>query len=139
MSPIIRTIARGDWTAWEPLFKAYIDFYKTSIPAEQYEKTFNRLVDPDTDLYGLVMTDDQDQSKLLAIAHYFPRQTPWSEKKVMHLNGPFPHFADASTDKRFVCLARVPLERLWKDDDTSGREAFQGNGLSSPRMGDKSR
>ena len=89
MSPVIRTIGQADWAAWEPLFKAYIDFYQTSIPTEQYQKTFDRLVDPQTDLYGLVMTDEQDQSKLLAIAHYFPRQTPWSEKKVMHLNGPF--------------------------------------------------
>lgn len=78
---------KEDYVAWEPLFKAYIDFYKTSIPADQYRKTFDRLVDPATDLYGLVMTEAEDDKKILAIAHYFPRQTPWSEKMVMHLNG----------------------------------------------------
>jgi hypothetical protein len=99
MSQNIRQITQEDFVAWEPLFKAYIDFYQTSIPADQYQKTFDRLVDPATDLYGLVITDSQDDKKLLAIAHYFPRQTPWSEKKVMHLNGSRPYLRGFSLSR----------------------------------------
>jgi hypothetical protein len=87
MSPIIRRIVQADCAAWEPLFRAYIDFYKTSLPEEQYQKTFNRLVNPESELYGLVLTEPDDEKKLLAFAHFFPRQTSWSDKKVMHLNG----------------------------------------------------
>lgn len=87
-SPIVRAIRQSDFEAWKPLFRAYIDFYKSSLPDEQYQNTFDRLVDPSKDLYGLVMaTSEGDGGELVAIAHYFPHQTPWSERPVMHLNG----------------------------------------------------
>lgn len=95
MSPIVRPIVESDFEAWKPLFRAYIDFYKSSLPDEQYQNTFDRLVDPSKDLYGLVMEQDKEEGGgLVAIAHYFPHQTPWSEKQVMHLNGEPTTFPD---------------------------------------------
>ena len=69
------------------MFRAYVAFYKSELSDTQYRKTFNRLVDPSSDLYGLVLRDAQDHEKLLGLAHYYPHQTPWSEKKIMHFNG----------------------------------------------------
>ena len=85
--PPITGLRDSDYQEWERLFRAYIAFYKASIPDEQYRKTFDRLLDPSKDLYGLVMRDPEHEDKLLAIAHFYPHQTPWSEKPIMHFNG----------------------------------------------------
>lgn len=83
----ITPIKRDDFEEWERLFRLYIDFYKSSLPDEQYRKTFERIVDPQKDLYGLVLRDLRDPKKLHGLAHYFPTQTPWAEEQLMHFNG----------------------------------------------------
>lgn len=88
----ITKLNSNDFDEWATLFRAYIDFYETTIPDEQYRKTFDRILDTNSDLYALVMRQQQGESgdgKLIAIAHFFPQQTPWSEKNIMLLNGMF--------------------------------------------------
>jgi hypothetical protein len=85
--PQITPIKESDFDEWERLFRLYIDFYKATLPDTQYRNTFDRLLDPTKDLYGLVLRDSEDESKLLGLAHFYPHQTPWSEKQVLHLNG----------------------------------------------------
>jgi hypothetical protein len=86
----IAPIQAVDKSAWSTLFRAYIDFYGASIPETQYHSTFDRLIDPAKDLHCLVLrTPDGsgEERKLFGIAHFYPHQTPWSEKPIMHLNG----------------------------------------------------
>ncbi|KAJ5102818.1 acyl-CoA N-acyltransferase [Penicillium argentinense] len=88
----ITKLNRDDFDEWAALFRAYIDFYETNIPEEQFKKTFDRILDADSDLYALVMRQQPAGSasgKMTAIAHFFPQQTPWSEKKIMLLNDLF--------------------------------------------------
>ncbi|KAF2149779.1 putative acetyltransferase [Myriangium duriaei CBS 260.36] len=82
-------LQQSDYAEWERLFRAYVAFYKSSLPDEQYRKTFDRLLDPSKDLYGLVLRDPEDHSKLIGLAHFYPHQTPWSEKLIMHFNDLF--------------------------------------------------
>ena len=86
---MITSLEDFDFDEWNRLFRAYIDFYKATIPETQYRRTFDRLVDPNADLYGLALRDIQDADKLYGIAHFYPHQTPWSEKQIMHFNGKF--------------------------------------------------
>ena len=86
----IAPIQAVDKSAWSTLFRACIDFYGASIPETQYDSTFDRLIDPAKDLHCLVLrTPDGsgEERKLFGIAHFYPHQTPWSEKPIMHLNG----------------------------------------------------
>lgn len=86
----ITKLDSNDFDEWAALFRGYIDFYETKIPDEQYRKTFDRILDSDSDLYALVMRQQQPESangKMIAIAHFFPQQTPWNEQKIMLLNG----------------------------------------------------
>ena len=87
----ITKLNSNDFYEWSTLFRAYIDFYETSIPEDQYKRTFERILDSESDLYALVMRQqhagDAKDGKLIAIAHFFPQQTPWSEKNIMLLNG----------------------------------------------------
>lgn len=83
----ISPIEQDDFDEWERLFRAYIDFYKSSLPDTQYRKTFDRILDTQKDLHGLVLRDSNDSKKLYGLAHYFPMQTPWAEEQLMHFNG----------------------------------------------------
>jgi len=83
----ITLIEKEDYDEWERLFRLYIEFYKSSLPDAQYPKTFARIMDPQRDLYGLVLRDPQNPRKLYGLAHYFPMQTPWAEEMLMHFNG----------------------------------------------------
>ncbi|KAJ5273151.1 acyl-CoA N-acyltransferase [Penicillium angulare] len=88
----ITKLNKNDFDEWATLFKGYIDFYRASIPEEQYEKTFQRILDPESDLDALVMRERQGKSqktKMVGIAHFFPQQTPWSEKQIMLLHDLF--------------------------------------------------
>jgi len=87
MKTCITAFRKSDFAEWSRLFHAYIDFYKSSIPETQYKATFDRLIDPQRDLYGLALRSVADENKLFGIAHYYPHQTPWAEKQIMHLNG----------------------------------------------------
>lgn len=83
----ITPLEQSDYAEWERLFRLYIAFYKSSLPDAQYAKTFARILDPQKDLYGLVLRDATDPKKLYGLAHYFPTQTPWAEEMLMHFNG----------------------------------------------------
>lgn len=96
----ITPIEKGDYDEWERLFRLYIEFYKSSLPDAQYPKTFARILDPQKDLYGLVLRDSNNPRKLYGLAHYFPVQAPWAEEMLMHFNG-----------KRYT-LQQLPLPSL---------------------------
>lgn len=91
-SAIISPITKDDFAEWSRLFQGYLEFYKTSLPQTQYQNTFSRLVDKTNDLSGLVLRDNGGEKRLLGIAHYFPHQTPWNEKQILHLNGMYRTF-----------------------------------------------
>jgi hypothetical protein len=45
--------------------------------------------------------DGSSDGKMIAIAHFFPQQTPWSEKNIMLLNGMFQGFETHFLGKGF--------------------------------------
>lgn len=46
MTLVIRPIETSDKTTWLTLWQGYLDFYKTSVPQEQTERTWTRIMDP---------------------------------------------------------------------------------------------
>jgi GNAT superfamily N-acetyltransferase len=54
----IRPVELGDKERWLELWKGYLTFYKTEFSADKTEVTWNRLLDPDFNLYCLVAEDD---------------------------------------------------------------------------------
>lgn len=93
----IGSLQGHDYADWEKLFRAYIDFYETTIPDEQYARTFQRLIKPDGDLQALVLRGEDEA--LLGIAHFYTHQTPWSEGSIMHLNGRPASISDHGVEK----------------------------------------
>jgi hypothetical protein len=87
----VTKLTRDDYDEWAVLFRAYIDFYRSSIDDEQYKKTFDRIIVEKDGLQALVVRQVGDGTeKMVGIAHFFPELTPWSEKKIMMLNGTVP-------------------------------------------------
>lgn len=79
---------RSDYDEWSRLFRAYIDFYKSKIDEDQYARTFDRIIEQKNGLQALVVRKFSGEEKsLVGIAHFFPEQTPWSEKEILLLNG----------------------------------------------------
>ncbi|CAG9945706.1 unnamed protein product [Clonostachys rosea f. rosea IK726] len=86
----VTKLTRDDYDEWAVLFRAYIDFYRSSIDDEQYKKTFDRIIVEKDGLQALVVRQVGDGTeKMVGIAHFFPELTPWSEKKIMMLNDLF--------------------------------------------------
>jgi len=54
----IRPVELGDKERWLELWKGYLTFYKTEFSADKTEVTWERLLDPDFNLYCLVAEDD---------------------------------------------------------------------------------
>ncbi|KAM0431277.1 hypothetical protein ACHAPT_005247 [Fusarium lateritium] len=78
----------ADFDEWSAMFRAYIDFYHASIEEVQYRRTFDRIIDKENDLQALVLRKVSDgQESIVGLAHFFPEQTPWSEKQILMLNG----------------------------------------------------
>ncbi|RSL83039.1 hypothetical protein CEP51_004768 [Fusarium floridanum] len=80
----------ADFDEWSVMFRAYIDFYEASIEEEQYRRTFDRIINKENDLQALVLRRTVDgKESIVGIAHFFPEQTPWSEKQILMLNDLF--------------------------------------------------
>ena len=58
MNLSIRPVEPHDKERWLELWKGYLTFYKTEFSADKTEVTWNRLLDPDFNLYCLVAEDD---------------------------------------------------------------------------------
>lgn len=71
----VRKVEAKDRVRWEELFRGYIKFYETEIPEEQFDLTFNRLLDPEYNSYGLVaVLDDQ----VVGLTHYSFQTSTWA-------------------------------------------------------------
>jgi GNAT superfamily N-acetyltransferase len=71
----IRPLRLDERAGWEPLWKGYLDFYKTSVPQQTYDTTWARLHDPDEPMWLLGASVD---GKLLGIVHYLYHRSCWT-------------------------------------------------------------
>ena len=75
MSTSIRPIKAGDKERWLVLWQGYLDFYKTVVPAEQTERTWTRIMDPDFNMKCAVAERDET---LVGFTTYNLQNSTWS-------------------------------------------------------------
>jgi len=85
MTVTIRPIAVADKERWLDLYKQYIVFYKSSLPDEQYELTWQR-IHSDFNINGLVAELD---GQVVGFAHYIFRPSTWAENDFCYLEDLF--------------------------------------------------
>ena len=85
MTVTIRPIAVADKERWLDLYKQYIVFYKSSLPDEQYELTWQR-IHSDFNINGLIAELD---GQVVGFAHYIFRPSTWAENDFCYLEDLF--------------------------------------------------
>ena len=89
---MVRPLRADDRPQWRALWHDYLVFYETTIPDEVYETTWQRLLTPNVDPFGLCAADEDD--RLLGILHYLFHVTCWSVAPKCYLQDLF--VADAA-------------------------------------------
>jgi GNAT superfamily N-acetyltransferase len=76
MTLTIRPVQQSDKQRWLQLWKGYLTFYKTDFSAEKTEITWNRLLDPGFNLYGLVA---ETNTNIVGMTTFNFQNSTWSE------------------------------------------------------------
>lgn len=70
----IRPLRADDRAAWQPLWDAYLHFYRAVVDAATTDSTFTRLAAEQDGMYGLVAETDG----LIGFAHVVTHPSTWS-------------------------------------------------------------
>jgi len=88
MSVRVRRLEAKDKAAWMLLFKAYIEFYKASVPDDVIEVTWQRLLSGAEGVHiGLVALGEDDTP--IGIAHVLFHRSTWSPSWYCYLEDLF--------------------------------------------------
>jgi GNAT superfamily N-acetyltransferase len=82
----VRKVEASDKARWMELFRGYIVFYEADIPAEQYELTWSRLMDPNYECHGFVAELD---GKVFGLTHYSFQTSTWAPVNYCYLEDLF--------------------------------------------------
>jgi GNAT superfamily N-acetyltransferase len=115
MELTIRPLAKGDRSGWAPLWRGYLEFYKTAIPDTVTDETWRRLVDPDGPIHGLCAVDGD--GAMLGIVHYLFHPVTWSA-------GPRCYLEDLFTSEaaRGRGVGRSLIEAVYAAADARGAD-----------------
>jgi len=108
----IRPLRVDERADWEPLWRGYLDFYKTTLPQQTYESTWARLHDPSEPMWLLGAYVD---GKLRGIVHYLYHRSCWTVGNYCYLQDLF-----VSKEARGHGLGRALIEAVYKVAQEAG-------------------
>jgi GNAT superfamily N-acetyltransferase len=108
----IRPVGLDERAAWEPLWRGYLDFYKTSVPKEVYDTTWARLHDPAEPMELLGAYVD---GRLLGIVHTVYHRSCWTIGNYCYLQDLF-----VAEDARKLGIGRALIEAVYKEARAAG-------------------
>jgi GNAT superfamily N-acetyltransferase len=109
----VRPLMASDRDAWAALWTAYLEFYKSSVPAHFYDIYFDRLLGDDPhDFNGLVAVLD---GKIVGLTHYLYHRHGWKVENVCYLQD---LYADPAV--RGMGIGRALIEAVYNAADTNG-------------------
>jgi GNAT superfamily N-acetyltransferase len=109
---VIRPLRSDERPQWEPLWKGYLDFYRTTLPGEVYDATWARLHDPREPMFALGAYGD---GRLLGIVHYLFHRSCWSIGDYCYLQDLF-----VAEDARGLGLGQALIEAVEKAARAAG-------------------
>lgn len=116
MNPVeIRPLVPSDQAAWQPLFEAYLRFYESELPKEQYELTWSRFHDEDEPMHVLGAFDGDT---LVGIVHAIFHRSTWMSDMTCYLQD---LYVDQSQRGRGVGEALIEKVALLARDKNAGR------------------
>lgn len=85
-SPTIRSALPGDETAWRNMWRAYCALYGTALPAAVTDRTWKRILDPDSAIMCIVAEVD---GQVYGFANCVVHENTWERQAVCHLEDLF--------------------------------------------------
>jgi GNAT superfamily N-acetyltransferase len=109
---LVRPVGANERAAWEPLWRAYLDFYETALAPEVIDTAWARLHDPAEPMFVLGAYVD---GKLTGIVHYLYHRSMWSPGNYCYLQD---LFVDQSA--RGLGLGRALIEAVEQEARKAG-------------------
>jgi GNAT superfamily N-acetyltransferase len=104
MSLVIRSLLPNDESTWRRLWRDYCDFYEAKVPDAVTQRTWKRILDPDSAVMCIVAELD---GMVVGFAHCVVHENTWETQPVCYLED---LFVDAQARGRGV--GRALLEWL---------------------------
>lgn len=109
---IIRDLAASDRAQWAPLWAGYLDFYKSALPDDVTETTFQRFLDPSEPMFALVAERD---GKLVGVVQCVLHRATWTKTHYCYLEDLF-----VAPDVRGGGVGRALIEAVYARADAAG-------------------
>jgi GNAT superfamily N-acetyltransferase len=109
---LIRPLRLDERADWEPLWKGYLDFYKTTLPRETYDLTWARLHDPAEPMHLL---GAYAGGRLCGIVHFLYHRSCWTVGNYCYLQDLF-----VAEDVRKLGLGRALIEAVYREARAAG-------------------
>ncbi|GGC71571.1 GNAT family N-acetyltransferase [Chelatococcus reniformis] len=102
----VRALNSDDRAAWEPLWRGYLDFYRTSQTAELKDLVWRRILDAGEPIHGLAAVAE---GRIIGIVHYVFHRATWSATDYCYLEDLF-----TSPDARGKGVGRALIEAVYE-------------------------
>jgi GNAT superfamily N-acetyltransferase len=110
----VRRLEPRDKAAWLPLFKGYIEFYKSSVADDVIEETWNRMLSGQEGFHiGFVAVDATDAP--IGLAHVLFHRSTWSKTWYCYLEDLF-----VRPDIRAKGVGRALIEAVYAESEKCG-------------------
>jgi GNAT superfamily N-acetyltransferase len=114
LSVHVRRLQVGDRPAWLALFKGYIAFYRTTVPEDVIETTWQRLIAGEPDFHiALVAVDEADRP--IGLAHVLFHRSTWASGWYCYLEDLF-----VDPEWRAGGAGRALIEAVYREADARG-------------------
>lgn len=110
---MIRPLAPDDRTAWEDLWRAYLAFYETQLPAAVFDTTFARLVAENVPEMGAFVAEIGGKPQ--GLVHYIFHRHCWRPENVVYLQDLY-----VSPSLRGQGAGRALIEAVYGVADAAG-------------------
>lgn len=107
MSITTRALEPGDRAQWEPLFRGYLTFYKSTLPDDVIDETWARLLSDDLQFHAGICAVNGN-GDLVGIAHIIFHRSTWSKTYYCYLEDLF-----VSPDVRAKGIGRQLIDAVY--------------------------